>query len=108
MGQQALDGAAMDGNVLGMHVVSAYVLALDGTERACSDVQRHLLALNAAGIDVAEHTLREVESRRWRRHRALYLGVDRLVGYLVALLRLAVEVRRDGKLADGIDDLGKA
>ena len=107
MSKQPLDGMAMDGDVLGVHFVAAYVLALDGTERAGTDVQRHLFALNATGIDVLEHALREVQASRWSRHRTLYLRIDRLVGRLVALLGLSVQVGRDGQLADGIDDFGK-
>ena len=107
MGQQSFDGVAMHGNVFGVHVVPADVLALDGAEGAGSHVQRHLFAFDATGVDVVEDTLREVQSCCRSRYGALYLGIDRLVGSLVALLRLAVEVGWDGKFADGIDDLGK-
>ena len=47
-----------------------------------------------------------MQSGCWCRNRSLYLGIDGLIGCLVALLRLAVEIRRDGQLADCIDDLG--
>ena len=104
MCDETLDGTAVDGNVLAVHVVSADVLALDGTERACPHVERHLLTLNAPGVDVCEDFGREMQACRRRCHRTFYLGIYRLVGRLVALLRLAVEIWRDRQLACRIDD----
>ena len=90
-----------------MHVVLGQVFDTHGLKSARSHMERHLLAVDAVGINVGEHLLREVETRRRCCHRTLYLRIDRLIGRLVRLLRLAVEVRRNGQFADGIQYLGK-
>ena len=59
------------------------------------------------GIKSSQYLWRKMKSSRWCSHTSLDFRIDRLVGRLVALLSLAVEVWRDGKLADGIEDFGK-
>ena len=48
-----------------------------------------------------------MESGRGGSHRPFDLGIDGLVGGLVALLGLTVEIWRDGQLAHGVDNLRK-
>ena len=98
----------MDGNVFGVHIVPADVFTLDGTERSRAHMKRHFFPLDAFRIDVSQDALREMQSCSRSRYRTLYLGIDRLVGCLVALLSLPVEIWRDGKLSDGIDDFGES
>ena len=107
MGKEPFDGVAMHGNVFRVHVVSADVLALDGAECSRAHMQRQFLALDASGVNLLEDALCEVQACRRGCHRALYLGIDRLVSCLVALLRFAVEVGWDGELADSVDDFGE-
>ena len=107
VGQELLKRLASDGDILRVHRVALYIFRLHGLERSRSHMERHFLAVDAVGINVGEHLLREVEPRRRCCHRTLYLRIDRLIGRLVRLLRLAVEVRRNGQFADGIQYLGK-
>ena len=104
---QTLYGVPANSNVLRVHGVLANGLALDGTEGACSDVQRQFFALNAVGIDIPQHALREVQSCRRSCHTAFDLRVHRLVGRLVALLCIAIQVRRNRQFAHGVQDVGK-
>lgn len=97
-------GGAVHGNVLRVHVVVANLLALDGFEGAGTNVQGHLLALYAVGIQFCQHLGGEVQACRGGGHTALYLGVDGLVGGEVALLCLSVQVGRDGQFARGFKD----
>ena len=108
MGNEALDGLAAHGNILRVHGMFADGCTLDGLKGTCPDVQRHLLPLNAAGIDVLQHTLREVQSCGRSRYAALDFGIYRLIGRLVALLRSTVQVWRYGQFTNGINHLGKA
>ena len=105
--QQALDGVAMDGNVLRVHRVVADGLAFDRSEGASADVQRDFLALDATGVDVAQDTIGEVETGRRSRHAAFNLRIDGLIGRLVALLCLAVQIRRNGQFAHHVDDFSE-
>ena len=70
-------------------------------------MQRHLVASDAMGVDVFQHLVGKVQACRGSRHAALNLGINRLVSGLVALLGLAVEVWRNGKLAHGVKNLGE-
>ena len=101
------DGVATHADVFGMHLVTFDFLALDGLESAGTDVQRQFLALYTVGIEIGEHLGGEMESCRGSGHRTLDLGIDGLIGGLVALLGLAVQIWRDGELAHGIDNLSE-
>ena len=97
----------MDGDVLGVHSVLADGGALDGLEGAGTNVQRHLLAVDAVSVEGLEHARREVQTGCRGGHAALDFRIDGLIGGLVALLRLAVQVWRYGQLAHSVDNLGK-
>ena len=106
--QQTLNGTAVYGNILRMHGMLANGLALHGSERAGTHMQRHLLAFYATRIDVLQHTLSEVQSGCRCRHTALNLRVHRLVRRLVTLLRLTIQIWRNRQLTQQIKDFCKA
>ena len=74
---------------LGVHLVRARVLRLDGEERAGADVQRHEVARDAARVERRHQLGREVQPRRRRGDGAIVRGVDRLVVAAVGILRRA-------------------
>ena len=97
----------MHGNMLCVHVVVANLLALDWLEGAGTNVQGNLLALNAVAVQFCQHLGGEVQTCRGGSHTALYLGIDGLVGGEVALLRLSVQIGRNGKFARLFEKFGK-
>ena len=107
VGQQLFYGLPLHSHRLRMHLVLAYRFALHGLKRSGTHVQRQLLTLNAMSIQVAQHTLREVQAGSRSSHTAFYLRIHRLIRSLVALLRLSVQVWRDRQLTHRVDDLGK-
>ena len=82
-------------------------VALHRLERAGTHVQRQFLTLDTMGIESFQDTVGEVQSGSRSSHTALDLRIHRLVGGLVALLRLTVQIGRDGQFTNGIQYLGK-
>ena len=74
------------GEGLGMHRVLAEVLVMDMGEGAVADMQRDLLATHPPVVEAGEDFVGEVQPGRGRRHRAVFLGVDRLVARLARRL----------------------
>ena len=105
--QQTLDGVATDGNVLRVHRMVADGLALDRSEGASADVQRDFLAFDATGVDVAQDAFGEVKTGCRSRNAAFNLRIDGLIGRLVALLCLAIQIRRNGQLTHHVDDFSE-
>ena len=104
MRQQFLYRAAMHADVFRVHLVPGYFFAFHRFERARPDVERHLLAVDAVGIQIGQHAFGEMESGRGGSHAAFDFRVHRLVGRLVAFLCLAVQVGRDGQFAHGFQN----
>ena len=82
-------------------------IALHRLEGSGTHVQRQLLTLDTMGIESLQDTVGEVQSGSRSSHTALDLRIHRLVGGLVALLRLTVQIGRDGQFTNGIQYLGK-
>ena len=55
------------------------VLALDGQERTRTHMERNLVEAEASLAHIVNHLSREVQTRSRCCHRALELGIDRLV-----------------------------
>lgn len=107
VGKETLDGAARDEDILGVHLVTLHLLALDGTEGAGTDMEGDLVALDALGVKGAEDSIGEMEASGGGSHGTVNLGIDGLVGALVALLGGTVEVGGDGQLAGKLEDFGE-
>ena len=90
-----------------MHGVFANGSTLDGFEGTSTNVQRDLFALNTTGIDILQYSFCKVQSGSRSRHTALDLGIDRLIGGLVALLGLAIEIGWNGQFTHRVENLGK-
>ena len=90
-----------------MHLVIGNILTLYRTERASSDVQRYFFALQPSSIDVAQHGWCEMKACRRGCHTSLDARINGLISCIVCLLSLSVQVRRDGKFAGSIDDVGE-
>ena len=60
MGNEPLNGVAPHADELRVHLVVGYLLALHGLERSGPYVQRQLLALNAALVNVVQHAVSKV------------------------------------------------
>ena len=73
MGKQLGNGLAAHADVFGVHLVTLYLLALDGLERAGAHMERDLLAVDAAAVDGLQHLGGEMQSGRWCGHRTLHL-----------------------------------
>ena len=101
------DGLTAHTDILGMHLMTLDFLALHGLKRACADVQRQFLTVDAVGINRLKHLRCEMQTGCRCRHTALNLRIDRLVGGLVALLRRTVQIRRNGQFTHGVDDLSE-
>ena len=102
-----LYGLATDTDGLGVHLMAFDLFALDGFEGAGSDVEGEFFAVNAVGIEGGENFRGEMEAGGGSCDAAFDLGIDGLVGGLVALLGLAVEVWGDGEFADAVDEFGE-
>ena len=107
MGYQPFQRVARHGDVLRVHLVPFNLFAFHGFEGAGTHVQRQFFQLHALLAQSVEHARGEVQPGGGGGYRPFYLGVDRLVGLLVALLRLAVQVGRDGQFAEHFQDVGK-
>ena len=107
VGYQLFYRAARYGDVLCVHLVPFDFFALHGAEGAGTYVQRQFFQVNAFCAECVEHAGREVQSGCRGSYGAFYLGVNRLIGLLVAFLCLAVQVGRDGQLAEHFEDVGK-
>ena len=107
MTDELLDGVPLHTVILRVHAVSFYLLTLHRLERTRTHMQGELLTVDTPLINSLEHIVGEVQTGGWGCHTTLDLTIDRLVGGLITLLRLAVQIRRNGQLASSIDDLGK-
>ena len=98
-------GGARHLTPLGVHLVRARVLSLNGKERAGADVQRHEVARDAARVQRRHQLGREVQPRGRSGHGAIVRGVDRLVVAAVGILRRAPagDVRRQRHAPDAGD-----
>ena len=92
-------------DIFRVHLVPLDGLALHGLEGPRPDVERYLLAPDAAPVDVGQDFGREVQARRGCGDRPFYLRIDCLVGRQVALLGLAVQVGRDGQDTGGVEQV---
>ena len=97
----------MHSDILRMHGMFANCTALHGTERSGTNMQSDFFAFNTMRINLVQYPFRKMQSCCRRRHRTLNLGIDRLIGRLVALLCLAVQVRRNGQFTQHIENVGK-
>ena len=105
--QQTFQGMALDSHIFRVHLMLSDGVALHRLEGSGTHVQRQLLTFYAMGIEGLQDTVGEVQSGSRGCHTALDLRIHRLVGGLVTLLRLTVQIRRDGQLTNGIQYLGK-
>lgn len=71
-------------------------------------MQGDFLAVDSAPVERSQDVVGEVQSGRRSGHASLHFGVDRLVSHLVALLRFAIQIRRNGQLSHCFEYLGKA
>ena len=105
--KKMLKGMTVDDDVLCVHVMAFDLLRLHGFEGSGAYMQRHLIADDAMSVDIFQHAVGEMQSCCRCCHTAFDLGVDGLVSGLVALLRLAVEIRRDGQFTHRLKNVGK-
>ena len=98
-----LRGYLRDGVVLDMHFVVEDVLLLDRAERPEPDVQRDVGGVNALVRELAEHVLREVQTRRRSGCGAGLAAVYRVVAVLV--LELLGDVGRKRHLTYPVEDI---
>ena len=94
--QQLHEGLSGDGDILRVHLVAFYFFAFDRFEGAGSHVQGQFLQVRSLLAQGFQYAGREVQSGCRGSYRAFDFRVNRLVGHEVALLRLPVEVGRDG------------
>ena len=106
--QYSVEDRTAHADILSVHLMPLNLRTLDGLERPRTNVKRHLCALKTAIIQPLQHTLREVETSRRSRYTTLYLRIYCLVRRLVTLLRLPVQVRRDGQFARCVEQFGKS
>ena len=90
-----------------MHLVIANLCAFHGFKSTSTYVQRHLIAFNTFGINRLQYAFRKVESCSRSSHRALNFGIYGLIGLHIALLRLTIQVGRNGQFAHCLKYLGK-
>ena len=95
------------GNKLRMHLVSFYRFAFHRFECPCPYVECHLFTFDASRVDIGQYLWSKMQSGRRGSYRPFDLRVNGLVGLQVALLRLAVQIGRNGQYACGIQYLGK-
>ena len=107
MCQQSFQGMTPDSHILRVHLMLSDGVALHRLEGSGTHVQRQFLTLDTMGIESFQDTVGEVQSGSRSSHTALDLRIHRLVGGLVALLRLTVQIGRDGQFTNGIQYLGK-
>ena len=91
-----------------MHLVTFYFFALHGLECTGAHVERQFLAVDTFFVKGFQYSFGEMESGGRSRYRAFDFGIYRLVGLLVAFLRLAVQVRWDWKFAYRFQYIGKS
>ena len=92
---------------LGVHVVSANVVALHGLESAGTHMQSELTAGNATTVALGKHLVGKVQTCRGCCHAAVDVAVHGLVVGEVAFLGATVQVRRNGNLAQRLEHRGK-
>ena len=107
MGEQSLNGVAVDEDIFGVHLVVLHLFALDGLEGAGADVERDLITLDALGIEGAEDGVGEMKTGCGGGNGTVNLGIDGLIGALVALLGCAVEIGWYGQFAGKLEDFGE-
>ena len=90
-----------------MHRMLTDSTAFYGTEGTCSHMQGDFFAFNTMSINLIQDPFRKMQTCRRGGHTAFNLRIDRLVGCLVALLCLAVQVRRDRQFTQHIKNVGK-
>ena len=88
---------AADADQLGVHLVIADVVSLDRAEGASAYVERDVQHGRALSAQLFEDCGGEVQARCGGCYRAFGLGIDRLIGRQILLLRLTPEVGRDGE-----------
>ncbi|EJX06483.1 hypothetical protein EVA_05409 [gut metagenome] len=102
MCQKALDAFAPYGDPFGMHRMLTNFSRFYRLKSAGTHVQSNLIALNSLLVECLQDPFSKMQTCRRSGNRSLDLGIDRLVGTQVALLRFSIEIGRNGKFADGI------
>ena len=82
-----------------MHFVAFHLFGLHGAKRTSSNVQGDTEALDSARIEGFQNARCEVQTSCWCSHAPFHTTIYGLVGFQVALLRCAVEVRRNRQFA---------
>ena len=105
--QNGFDRLLRHSDDFGVHLVLVGIFGLDGLERTGADMQRHLLHPDASFAQTVQHFIREMQTGCRRSDGAFNLGVNGLVCRLVTLFRRAVEIWRNGQLAEAVEYLRK-
>ena len=95
------------GDDLRVHGMLIGIGRLNRQERTRTHMERHLIGLDTAGMQVCQYFLCKMQSCRRCCHTALDTRINGLVGLQIALFGLTVEVRRDRQFAGCIEYLGK-
>ena len=88
-------------HLLGVHTVLGEVFHVDFAECAKAAVHRHKCLFHALYLQACEQAARKMQTCRRRYHGTLALGKDTLVVFGVARLGFALDVRRQGRCAQG-------
>ena len=91
-------------DILRVHLMSLYLQTLHGFKGTSTNMKRHFLTVDAIGIQVCQDCIGKMKSCRRSCHTTLDLRINRLVGRLVALLRLTVQIWRNRQLTYSFQD----
>jgi len=96
MRYQLFQRTPIDGYVFRVHFVPFYLFAFDRLERAGSYVQGQFFQCYPFFTQGVQNSRSEVQTGCRCGYRTFYLGINGLVSLLITLLRLPVQIRRDG------------
>ena len=108
MVDQFLDCIPVDGYIFRVHLVSFNFLAFHRLKSSCPYVQCQFLKVYAFFLQCFQYSRGEMQSGSRCGYRTFYFGVNSLICFLVAFLRIPVQIGWDRKLSEHFEDIGES
>ena len=102
MVDQFLDCIPVDGYIFRVHLVSFNFLAFHRLKSSCPYVQCQFLKVYAFFLQCFQYSRGEMQSGSRCGYRTFYFGVNSLICFLVAFLRIPVQIGWDRKLSEDV------
>ena len=95
---QRTNGCLIDGDQFAVHVMLPGHLCADRFKCSCAHMKGHIFAFNRLQLKVAKQFFAKMQTRRWRSHRTVAAGINRLIALTIFNLGFTVNIWRQRNL----------